>query len=161
MERLIRQERAEAKKFGVVVFILDGNNMVYTLQEEEERCDTQKQEGQFGVVCESAQSEELPYANFWRGLREEVGLPEETYTKILDFSNYRVFEAGFVEKVWATVVVLRCNDKNLFMQQVGAAQELDKVRPVGFLSRGDFSDLNLRPGVRNILEKFGDQIFQQ
>jgi hypothetical protein len=160
-KRHIRDERKEAETFGVAVFIIDNNGRIFTLREDGENVKTGKKAGEYGVVCETARQGETPDSNFWRGLGEELGIPDSIYPKIIDFSDYRIFETGFKDKVWATVVVLHCKNPDLFTNSVGKTGETDGVEPVGFLSRQDFSKLNLRQGVRNILDKFGDDIFEK
>jgi len=64
-----------------------------------------------------------------------------------------------MEGVWASVVIIKCKDSNLFMELAGRSGGIDGVSPIGFLPRKDFENLNLRQGVRNIINKFGDTIF--
>jgi hypothetical protein len=61
--------------------------------------------------------------------------------------------------------VLRCKNSKKFMELVEANKLPennpipDEVRPIGFFSKEEFEKLELRSGVRNIMDKFGEHIF--
>lgn len=165
-----REERLKYKVFGVVVFILDDKNRVFTLQEMENDEKTGKTPGKYGPICEKRNRIEESWANnMWRAIQEETRIPDDEICKFIDFPYYTPemkLETEFVEEVCATVIVLRCKDAEKFMEIVNANKLPEnnhipeEVRPVGFLSRADFEKLDLREGVRNIMRKFGDEIFK-
>jgi hypothetical protein len=163
------EERRKSNIFGVVLFILDDQNRVFTLQEMEADEKTGKIPGKYGVICEKRTgSEESWAANMWRAIQEETKIPDSEICNVIDFpypTPERLFETQFVEGVWATVVVLRCKNSKKFMELVEANKlpennpVPDEVRPIGFLSKEKFEKLELRSGVRNIMDKFGENIF--
>ncbi len=150
----------KADIFGAVVFILDKEGRVLTLQEEETNRTTSKKAGQYSCVSETAKKMELPWMNVKRALEEELGMEASCIAQYLDFNVQSVWEAGYVDGVWATVVKLRCTNPSSLIKMVGSAGKPDGVKIVGFLPRGEFESLDLRPGVRNLVNNFGDDIFR-
>jgi hypothetical protein len=161
MERSIKKERENARTFGVVVFIVDGVGNVYTSQENESNEATGKKAGDYSVICETRNYRESWAANMYRGISEESGIPDDKISSVIDFGDYRVWETQFKDGVWATVVVLKCKDSTQFMSLVGTNGDTDGVKPFGFVPRDRFESLNLREGVRNIVEDYGDWIFSK
>lgn len=162
MEKVLglRKERELSKTFGVVIFIVDDQKRAYVAQEKDKNEITGKTPGEYGVICETRNARESWPANMWRAIGEETNIPDDKFDFVIDFENYRVWETEFIDKVWATVIVLRCKDPNLFMELMGRGNLPEEVIPLGFLSRPEIEKLNLRPGVRNVMNKFADDIFE-
>jgi hypothetical protein len=161
MERCIKKERENARTFGVVVFIIDDNGRVYTSQENETNEITGKKAGDYSVICETRNYKESWAANLYRGVSEESGIPDDKIQSVIDFGSYRIWETQFKDGVWSTVAVLKCKDSERFMDLVGTNGDTDGVKPIGFVPRAEFENLNLREGVRTIIEDFGDLIFSK
>ncbi len=157
----VSEERQKAEKLGVVVFIIDPDGRVYTQVEEEKDVLTGKKPGEYSVICEKRNPYEGWSDNIIRGIYEETGITKDKQTSVLNFSEAVIWETGFVDKVWATVMVIPCSRPDEFMAMVRAGLGTDGVRPVGFLPRDEFENLDLRAGVRNILNKFGSSIFKE
>lgn len=150
------KERREATKFGVAIFILDEQSRVLVVKEKTSKAETRRNPGECGVVCETRDPNESMLTNIRRALWEELGLPKDNLGRFFDFSNRAIWETGFVDKVWATAVIVRCKDPNLLLKE---AKPSDEIEIVGWKTRDEFEQLQLREGVRNILNKFGNQIF--
>lgn len=159
MERALKKERESAKTFGVVVFIVDKNGNIYTSQENESNPATGKKKDDYSVVCETRNYRESWAANLYRGILEETGIPDNKLSSVIDFEDYRIWETQFQDKVWSTVAVLKCKDSVRFMNLVGTNGDTDGVKSIGFMPKDQFENLNLREGVRNIIENYGDWIF--
>ena len=157
----VSEERQKAEKLGVVIFIIDPSGCVYTQIEEEIDNVTGKKPGEYSVICEKRDESEGWRENITRGINEETGIPEDKQTSILDFDKAVIWETGFIDKVWATVMVIPCSLPEEFMAMVLNGSGTDAVVPVGFLPRDEFENLDLRAGVRNILDKFGTYIFKR
>lgn len=152
----LTKERREATKFGVSIFILDERNRVLVVKKKTPNTETHKKPGEYGVVCETRDPNENMLTNIRRALWEELGLPKNNLGKFFDFSDRAIWETGFVERVWATTVVVRCNNSELLLEE---AKSSDEIEIVGWKTRDELEELPLREEVRNILNKFGDQIF--
>lgn len=155
----LKEKRETAKVFGAVIFIIDENGRVYSQIEDKNNESTGKKANEYSVICETR----LPNENLWknaiRGIKEETGIKEEDQFKVL--SEPICWETdGFKDGVWATVFKYECKDPELFMKFVCDSKIHDEVVPVGFLPREVFEKLNLRDGVRNIINRFGDTIFK-
>jgi len=165
MERTIHEERLSAKTFGVVIFIVDDALQVYVSQELESKPETGKVPGKFGVVSETSDPGEGPYVTMERGIREETRIYDDDLLKVIDHDTYKIWETQFIEGVWATVFVIRCKNSVEFMRFVDENRlpennhVKNEVKPIGFMSRTEFEALDLRSGVKNIMNKFGDDIF--
>jgi hypothetical protein len=167
----LKEEHLKAEVFGVVLFILDDQNRVFTLQEMEKDKDkrTGKYPGKYSVICEKRRSRQEKWAvNMFRAIQEETGISDDNIYKLINFPvgvPERLLETQFTDTSWATVIVLRCKDAEKFMKAINENKlpkenhVLNEVRPVDFLSRSEFEKLDLRIGVRNIMDKFGDDIF--
>lgn len=156
----LKEERRNAKTLEVVVFIIDKSGKVYTIKEKKKNENTGKKNGDYSVICESRAYRESWSQNLMRGITEETGMSEVAMRSAINFDNYRIWEAQFKDGVWATIVVLDCPDSEKFMKAVGKEQDPDGVESVGFISGKDFLKLNLRQGVRNIVDRFSENIVQ-
>lgn len=156
----LNQERLNSKKFGVAVFIFDGLGRVFTIKEKEGKASTGKKPNEYSVICETRELDEDWIQNTKRGLREELGIPTDQLAEIFDFQSAIVWETGFVDGAWATVVKLICKEPDLLMNSVGLEREPDMVEIVGWKTKDEFKSLQLRRGVGNILAKFENEIFQ-
>lgn len=156
-ELSLTKERREATKFGVAIFITDERNRVLVVKEKTSKPETHRNAGEYGVVCETRDPGEGYTANLMRAFKEELKIPPEKFKDIFDFSDRAIWETGFVDKVWATAVVVRCKDPKLLLKE---AKPSDEIEIVGWKTLGELNKLSpVREGVRNILDKFGDQIF--
>lgn len=157
----LHNERMAATIFGVVIFIVDDNNRVLTLKEKETKESTGKKHGEFACICETKEKDENLPKNSLRALTEELGMSPQHLIDVVDPDSLSVWETGFVTGAWATVIKLKCKDSNKLLELVGVDSKPDGVEVVGFKDRNEFEHLNLRLGVRNIMNKFGDEIFGQ
>ena len=163
------QERKTLITHGVVVFILDKDNRVFTLQEMENDNATGKVPGEYGPICEKRNDiQESWAANMWRAIGKETRIPDDMINQVITFpysEPERIWGTEFTKSSWATVIILRCDNAHLFMKVVEENKlpeenhVKDEVRPIGFKTREEFEALDLRSGVRNIMNKFGDDIF--
>jgi len=156
----LTQERVNSNIFGVALFIVDPQNRVLTFREKETKPSTGKVAGDYSVLCETRKAGEGWLANIRRGLTEELGLREVPLKDIFDFSDRRIWESGFISKVWSTVAVLRCNNPSKLEELIGSGGDTNGVEVIGWKTREEFESLPLRMGVRNLMNKFGDNIFQ-
>lgn len=156
----LTQERANSNIFGVALFIVDPHNRVLTFREKETKPSTGKVAGDYSVLCETRKPGEGWPANIRRGLIEELGLQEIALKDIFDFSDRRIWESGFISKVWSTVAVLRCNNPSKLEKLIGSGDKPHGVEIIGWKTKEEFESLPLRRGVRNLMDKFGDDIFQ-
>ena len=158
-------ERFKATVFGVVVFVMDPCRRVLTVKELENKAATGKSAGQASCVSETAEPGELAQSNISRAFTEELGIASERFSEVLDFKDYALWETSYIpgvkntKGVWATVLKITCTDPEKLMSMVGSDKQPDGVEVVGFKTRQEFEALDLRPGVRNIMNKFGDEIF--
>ncbi len=155
----LSKEREGAVKFGVTVFILDNQDRVLTIKELEDKKSTAKIAGRYSVICETREPNEDWVENLSRGLEEELGISRNRFSDLVDFSEATIWEAGFVAGVWATVIIIICKNPDLLLKLVGSQTQPDEVEVVGWKSLAEFKSLDLRQGVRNILEKFEGDIF--
>jgi hypothetical protein len=159
--KAVNEEHRLAERFGVAVFIIDPEGRVYTQLEMEEDILTGKKPGEYSVICEKRKPAEGWNENIIRGISEETGISKDKQASILKFDEAIFWETGFVDKVWATVTLIPCDHPGEFMKMVRGSKSTDGVEPVGFLTRDEFEKLDLRPGVRNIIDKYGSLIFNK
>ncbi|HKC04691.1 MAG TPA: NUDIX hydrolase [Patescibacteria group bacterium] len=164
MERFVSntsltREHEVATKFGVAVFILDDKNRIFTTKELENKSSTGKVAGEYSVICETQEPNEDWLENLQRGLEEELGIPRAMFPKVFDLSELIVWESGFVDGVWATVIKINCKDSDLLIRLIGTLGRPDKMEILGWKTKEEFKGLQLRRGVGNILAKFEDEIF--
>lgn len=155
------QERRESGTFGAAVFILDDKNRVFTFIEQEDKPRTGKRVGDYSVLCETREPGENSTVNMLRGVNEELGVPYNHIKEIIDLHDVKVWETGFMPGVWATVYVLRCKDTDKFSQSIGTGGIPDGVTMGGWKTRQELEELPVRVGVKNILDKFAEDIFEQ
>lgn len=152
-------ERSKSKKFGVAVFVFDDSGRIFTIREKEANVSTGKKPGEYSVVCETREGGEDWEQNTRRGLQEELGIPEDCLSEIFDFPSAVVWETGFVDGVWATVVKLHCKNTYLLKDSLAKNNEPDNVEVTGWMTKEEFEKSALRAGVANILKKFINDIF--
>lgn len=159
MERQINREQKYAQTLGAVVFIVDNEGRIYTQMETESRESSGKKAGEYSTICETKLPGEKWQENVIRGILEETGIDIGQLPLVLKFSGAKSWEAKFTEGVSASISIIPCRDSERFLRLASQAHNHDGVIPIGFVSREDFQKLNLRQGVRNILESSGDLIF--
>ena len=158
-------ERLKATVFGAVIFVMDLEGRVLTVKELENKASTGKSVGQASCVSETAEPGELPQSNITRAFTEELGIATDRFSEVLDFMDYTLRETSYIpgvkntKGVWATVLKITCTDPEKLMSLIGSDKKPDGVEVIGFKTRQEFEALDLRPGVRNIMNKFGDEIF--
>lgn len=155
-------EREKSQDFGVAIFLIDRDNRVFVIREKEGKAATKRKAGEYGVFCETREPNEGWVKNIRRGLEEEAGIPGSRFSDLFDFSDWSVWETGFVDKVWATVVKLRCKDPDLFYNLFGTGGSPDGVEAVGWKTLDEFKNLiPLREGVSNVLQKYEADLFKK
>ena len=159
MEKEIKGEQKYAQTLGAAVFIVDNENRVYTQMETESRKSSGKKAGEYSTICETKLPGEKWHENVIRGILEETGIDIEQLPLVLKFSGAKSWEAQFAEGVKASITIIPCRDSERFLRLTSQAHNHDGVIPIGFVSREDFQNLNLRQVVRDILENSGDLIF--
>lgn len=155
----VSKERLSSKRFGVVIFILDSDNRVLTIVEQDNKESTGKVSGKYGCICETREQGEASKDNARRGFVEELGMKAESFADLLSYDDQRTWETKFVDGVWAAVIVQRCINPDKLMRRIGSNAPPHEVEVVGWKTRDEFEALDLRSGVRNIVNNFGDEIF--
>jgi isopentenyldiphosphate isomerase len=154
MENIISSEEKIAelyRKHGVVVFIFDPDDNVLVTKEVTAQESTGKSVGDYGVLCETTEPGEFVATTVIRGIREELGVEEEQQETKFSISqeNGYLGETIFIEGVLARVFLLHANESYNF----SPSQEFsDEVEIAGGFSLNELSVLQLRSGVRNVLD---------
>jgi hypothetical protein len=154
------QERVESTVFGAVVFILNPDGEVLTFRENETKVKTGKKAGDFSVLCETREKGEVAMINAVRGLHEELGIPYSRINELFDLRDARIWETAFMPGVWATVSVIRCSDPAKLKNAIGTSGIPDGVDIIGWKTRKELEESSVRIGVKNILDKFANEIFE-
>ena len=162
MENIISSEERIAelyRKHGVVVFIFNPNGNVLVTQETMSRESTGKSVGDYGVLCETTEPGEFVATTVVRGVSEELGVEEIQQAAMFTFNpeNCYLGETMFIEGVLARVFVLHANESYDFRPN----QEFsDEIEIAGWFNLQELSDLQLRPGVKNVLEDMSNSGLQ-
>ncbi len=144
------------KKVGVVAFVINNDGEVLVVQENSSKASTVKKAGECGVLCETSEGDESWMETLMRGFREELGIDGQNARELLEIDSEENFlgEGLFVEGVLARVCTVGWRgSKEEAMKLTGDGE----VRVVGWSRIEDLSALNLRPGVRNILNQCLEQ----
>ena len=155
-------EREKSSTFGAVVFVVDENYRFFVIKELSRNIERKRNPGEFGVFCESRKPKEGWVGNIRRTLVEETGIAEDRFRDVFDFSDWSLWETGFVDKVWATVIKIKCKDPDLFSELFGKGCDPDRVESVGWRTLEEFRNMKpLREGVVKVLDKFETDIFKK
>jgi hypothetical protein len=154
------EERRVSQVFGAAVFILDQNHRVLTFVEQEDKPKTGKKIGDYSVLCETSEPRENPTITMLRGMHEELGISVKTIKEVVDLHDVKVWQTGFMPGVWATVYVVNCKDPEKLESMIGSENLPDGVVMGGWKTQGELESLPIRIGVKNILDKFNKEIFE-
>lgn len=144
------------QKVGVVVFIINNEGQVLLLQEKISKASTAKRVGEYGVLCETSEDGESWAETTMRGFREELGIDDQRASELLKVDSQNTFlgEGLFIEGVLARVCVVNWNgDRENALKLSGDGE----VVVVEWMKIQKLSALNLRQGVRNILNQCLEQ----
>jgi hypothetical protein len=144
---------------GAMVFIMDPDGRVLTLQETEDKTSTGRFAVEYGVICETSDKHESPNVTLIRGISEELGIRPGSLGDYIDFSTRIMWGSTFIDGVWATVGKFVCKDPEKLIRAIGSNGKTDGVAIIGWKTKEEFKALELREGVKNIMDKFGDLIF--
>lgn len=144
------------KKVGVVAFVINDDGEVLVVQENSSKVSTAKEAGECGVLCETSEGDESWMETLMRGFREELGIDGQKASELLriDSDNNFLGEGLFVEGILARVCTVSWRGPKEEALKLSGDGE---VSVVGWLRIEDLSALNLRPGVRNILNQCLEQ----
>ncbi len=148
--------RLSYQKVGVVVFVVSNDGEVLLLREYTSKTSTAKHTGEYGVLCETSEDGECWAETMMRGFREELGINDQKANELLKIDSDRTFlgEGLFVEGVLARVCIVGWNGSKEEALKLSGDGEVDVV---GWSKVRDLSALNLRKGVRNILNQCLEQ----
>lgn len=155
------QEFRQATVFGCVTFIRNPEGQILTFKELEDKPRTGKRIGDFSVLCETREEGESALTNMARGLHEELGIGYDQIESVLDVKNIQTWETGFMPGVWGDVFLVDCINQPLLDSIIGSARKPDGVEIVGWKTPEEFINSPVRVGVRNIIDKFSDEIFRK
>lgn len=144
------------KKVGVVAFVINDTREVLVMRENSSKASTAKEAGECGVLCETSEGDESWMETLMRGFREELGIDGQKVSELLkiDPDNNFLGEGLFVEGVLARVCTIGWRGSREEALKLTGDGE---VSVVGWSRIEDLSTLNLRSGVRNILNQCLEQ----
>lgn len=131
-------------RVGVVAFIFSTEGRILTIRELKQKEETGCNPGQYSVLCETSEDDELPIATLLRGVKEELG-----YAGEFEYLCYQGLHE-FISGIGAHVYVLQVREEFPFSPH---PDFINEVEIAGWYDLEEFEKLNLRAGVRNILNK--------
>lgn len=140
------------RKIGVVVFILNSKGQTLLLQEDKANPETGRSVGEFSVLCETSEDDELWQETVVRGLQEELGLRTDQIFDYFELNSEECFlgETLFVDGVLARVILTHYKGPdNLFFSLSGDGE----VNVIGWENPENLCAFNLRVGVRKVLSE--------
>lgn len=146
-----REARMLFRKVGVVIFVFNQQGKILLVKENRPNSDTNKQVGDYGVICETAEIDEDWAHTAVRGLQEELGLAEEDLSRSFRINTTNCFmgETLFLEGVLARVVGVHLVEEDVVSEgQFGDGE----VSVAGWVTSESLLNLPLRVGVRNVAQ---------
>ena len=145
-------------KVGVAMLIFNDKGELFMIKENSFKSETGRVKDQTGIPCETSEPGESFWLTYLRGLKEEAGV-HRGHVKLFDWNTVSYLGLwDFVPGVYAHVISVTCIDSERLGQSCLKNGD-GEVEPVGWFKPANLvTDPNLRIGVRNILEKYINQI---